>query len=279
MTTSATQNAITSFDTQVKKQYQNGSVLRETVRVKTGVVGSTHVFPKIRKGIATPRIPQSDVTPMNVQHQKATATLTDWNAADYSDVYDLATLSFDERQELVQTAVMAIGRRLDQMIIDAMAASANSTQISQDIGGTNTGLNLAKLLRAKRLMDDLGVPQEGRTIACSARAIEQALGETNINSADYNILRPLLEGTLPRYAGFKIIMIEARDEGGIPVSASIRNNFAYHKDAVGLAIGIDLRTDVNWIPEKTSTLINAMFKGGAVTIDTDGVFDLLTYES
>lgn len=279
MTTSASVNAITSFDTLVKKQYQNGSLLRGTVRVKTGVVGSTHVFPKIRKGIATPRIPQADVTPMNVTHQKATATLTDWNAADYSDVYDLATLSFDERQELVDTAVMAIGRRLDQMIIDAMAASANSTQISQDVGGTNTGLNLAKFLRAKRLMDDAGVPQADRHIACSARAIEQALGETEVNSGDFNILRPLLEGTLKRYSGFDIHMIEARDEGGIPVAANIRNNFAYHKDAVGLAIGIDVRTDVNWIPEKTSTLINAMFKAGAVTIDTDGVFDLLTYES
>lgn len=279
MTTSASTNAITSFDTQVKKQFQNGSLLRGTVRVKTGVVGSTHVFPKIRKGVATPRIPQTDVVPMNVQHQKATATLTDWNAADYSDVYDLATLSFDERQELVDTATMAIGRRLDQMIIDAMAASASSTQISQDIGGTNTGLNLAKFLRAKRLMDDAGVPAENRHIACSARAIEQALTETEVSSGDFNILRPLLEGTLKRYAGFDIHMIEARDEGGIPIAASIRNNFAYHKDAVGLAIGIDVKTDVNWIPEKTSTLINAMFKAGAVTIDTDGVYDLLTYES
>lgn len=279
MTASSSTNAITSFDTQVKKQYQNGALLRGTVRVKTGVVGSTHKFPKINKGTATPRIPQSDVTPMNVTHAVATATLTDWNAADYSDVYDLATLSFDERQELVDTAVMAIGRRLDQMIIDAMAASANSTQVSQDVGGTNTGLNLAKFLRAKRLMDDAGVPAMNRYIACSARAIEQALGETEVNSGDFNVLRPLLEGTLKRYAGFDILMIESRDEGGIPVSANIRNNFAYHKDAVGLAIGIDVRTDVNWIPEKTSTLINAMFKAGAVTIDTNGVYDLLTYES
>jgi len=279
MTTSASVNFITSFDTMVKKQFQKGSVLRGSVRTKTGVNGSSHVFPKIRKGLATPRIPQADVTPMNVVHQKATATLTDWNAADYSDVYDLAALSFDERQELVDTALMAIGRRLDQMIIDAMAASANSTQVSQDVGGTNTGLNLAKFLRAKRLMDDAGVPAADRTLVCSARAIEQALGETEIASGDFNVLRPLLEGTLDRYAGFKIIMVEARDEGGIPVATNIRNNFAFHKDAVGLAIGIDVKSDVNWIPEKTSTLINVMFKAGAVTIDTDGVFDVLTYES
>lgn len=279
MTAGSSTNAITSFDAQVKQQYQMGSVLRNTVRVKTGVVGSTHKFPKMNKGTATPRVPQSDVTPMGITHAVATATLTDWNAADYSDVYDLATLSFDERQELVSIATNAIGRRLDQMILDAMAASAYATQVSENIGGTNTGLNLAKLLRAKRLLDDNGVPATDRYIVCSARAVEQALAETEIGSGDFNILRPLLEGSLKRYAGFEIIMIESRDEGGLAVATNVRNNFAYHKQAVGLAIGLDMRTDVNWIPEKTSTLINTMFKAGAVTIDSNGVIDLLTYES
>lgn len=279
MTTSASQNAATSFDSMVKTGYQAGSLLRKYVRVKTGVVGSSHVFPKIRKGVATPRIPQADVTPMNLTHEKATATLTDWNAADYSDVYDLATLTFDERKELAESCKMAIGRRMDQMIIDAMAASAYATQVDVNVGGSNTGLNLAKFLRAKRLMDDLGVPASDRAIVCSARAIEQALAETQIGSGDYNILRPLLEGTLTKYAGFTIIMMESRDEGGVPISSTTRNNFAFHKDAVGLAIGLDMRTDIAWVPEKTSTLINAMFKAGAVTIDSDGVIDLLTYES
>lgn len=279
MTANASTNFKTSFDTSVKKQYQNGMQLRGTVRVKTGVNGSTHRFPKINKGVATPRIPQSDVTPMNIGHGYADAALTDWNAADYSDIFDLAALSFDERQELVDTAVMAIGRRLDQMIIDAMAASAYATQVTAAVGGTNTGLNLAKILRAKRLLDDNGVPGTDRHIACSAYALEQALLETEFSSGDFNILRPLLTGELKGFAGFAFHMIEARDEGGIPISGNTRNNFAYHKDAVGLAIGIDMRTEVNYIPEKTATLINAVFKAGAVTVDTDGVIDLLTYEA
>ena len=279
MSVNASTNFITSFDALVKKQYQEGMKLRGTVRVKTGVVGSTHRFPKINKGVATPRIPQSDVTPMNIGHGYADATLTDWNAAEYSDIYDLAALSFDERQELVQTATMAIGRRMDQMILDAMAASAYATQVDVNVGGSNTGLNLAKIARAKRLLDDNGVPQMDRYIACSARAIEQGLQEAQIGSADYNLLRPLMTGEITQYAGFKFIMIEARDEGGVVLSTNTRNNFAFHKDAVGLAVGIDMRTEVNYVPEKTSTLINSVFKGGAVTIDTNGVIDLLTYES
>lgn len=279
MSVNSSTNFVASFDALVKKDYQNGMMLRPKVRVKTGVEGSTHRFPKINKGIAQPRLPQTDVTAMAIGHSNATVTLTDWSAAEYSDVFDLAKLNFDERNELVQTAVMAIGRRLDQMILDAMAASAFATQVGVDVGGTNSGLNLEKILRAKRLLDDNGVPQEGRTIVCSAQALEQALLETEVTSGDFNVIKPLVSGELTRFANFDFVIMEARDEGGVPLSGNTRNNFAFHRDAVGLAIGIDMRTEVNYVPEKTSTLINSMFSAGAVSIDTDGIIDLLTYEA
>lgn len=280
MTTGASTNFITSFDTLVKKQYQGKMKLRGAVRVKTGVKGSTHEFPIINKGVATPRIPQTDVTPMNVGHGKATATLEDWNAADYSDIYDLSKLNFDEKQELVDTATMAMGRRLDQLILDAMAAGANSTQVAKSVGGSDTGLNLAKILRAKRLMDDAGVPNDGRRhMAVSAYAIEQGLAETEISSADYNILMPLMKGEINDFSGFKFHLIEARDEGGLDVTSNTRTNFAFHQDAVGIAIGLDLRTEINYIAEKTSTLVNAIFSAGSVVIDDNGVYDVLTHEA
>lgn len=279
MSANASTNFQTSFDALVKKQYQAGMKLRGSVRVKTGVKGKTHRFHKINKGVATPRIPQTDVTPMNVGHGFADATLEDWNAADYSDIFDLSKLKFDERQELVDTAKMAIGRRLDQLILDALAAGSNSTQVAKSIGGANTGLNLAKILRAKRLMDDAGVPAEGRTLVVSAYAIEQGLGEVEVTSADYNTMMPLLKGELKHFSGFDITMMEARDEGGLSVASNTRTNFAYHKDAIGLAVGIDMRTEVAYINEKTSTLVNALFSAGAVAIDDTGIYDVLTHEA
>lgn len=281
MSVNASTNFKTEFDALVKQGYQQTMQLRDSVRVKTGVNGSTHRFPKIGRGMALPRLPQTDVVPMGVGHSYADATLTDWNAPEYSDVFDLAALSFDEKMELVKVSTMAIGRRLDQMILDALATSANSTQVSQDVGGTNSGLNREKFVRTSRLMDDAGVPKMDRYMAVSAYALEQALLDAEMTSSDYigNVIMPLMTGQLKEYCGFKVKVIGSMDEGGLGVSSNIRNNFAWHKDAVGLAIGIDIRTEVNYVPEKTSTLINSMFKGGAVTIDTDGAFDVLTYES
>ncbi|MCK5607356.1 hypothetical protein KAR91_36065, partial [Candidatus Pacearchaeota archaeon] len=196
MTVFASENFVASFDALVKKGYQGESKLRNTIRLKSGVKGSTHQFPKINKGLATRRIPITDVTPMNVVQSNVVATLEDWNAPDYVAVEDLAKLNYDERQELVQTANMAIGRRLDQQILDAMAVGANSTQVTKAVGGTDTGFNIAKVLRAKRLMDDEGVPAENRHFALSPAAIEQALNETKFASADFNTVRALAEGTL-----------------------------------------------------------------------------------
>lgn len=279
MTTNASINFATEFGTIVKKEYQKGSLLMDTVRVKKGVVGSTHRFPKMNKGIATPRIPQTDVVPMNLGHSYADAVLTDWNAPDYSDKFDLAALTFDEKREIMDSSIMAVGRRLDQMILDAVAASAFATQVATSVGGTDTGLNLEKILRAKRLLDDNGVPQSDRHMVCSTYALEQALLETTVTSGDYNVIKPLVSGELTSFAGFKFHVIEARDEGGVPLSTNTRNNFAYHKDAVGLAIGLDMQSSVDWVPEKTSWLMNTLFKAGAVTVDTDGVIDVLTYEA
>lgn len=279
MSAQVSANFITSFDAMVKQAYQGMQRLGGTTRTKSGVKGSTHKFPKIGKGLAQPRIPQTDVTPMNVTSSTATATLSDWSAPEYSDIYDLEKLAYDERKELATVVAGAMGRRMDQLVIDAMDTSANSTQVGVNLGGTNTGINLTKILRAKRLMDDTGCPAENRHMAISAYGLEQALAVTQIGSADYNILRPLVDGTLKAWGGFQFHMIETRTEGGLPVATSVRNGFAWHQDAVGLAIGIDMRTEINYIPEKTSWLINGIFSAGAVTIDTDGVFDVLSYEA
>ena len=281
MSIEASDNFKTEFDTLVKHGYQQESQLRGTVRLKTGVNGSTHRFPKIAKGLATPRIPQTDVVPMAIAHSYADATLTDWNAPEYSDILDLAALSFDEKMELVKISQLAVGRRLDQMILDAMGTSAYATQVNQDVGGTNTGFNKEKVLRASRLMTDNGVPKADRHLAISATALEQALGNTDMTSSDFvnGVVAPLLTGKLESYGGFKFHVIGAMDEGGLTVAANICYGFGWHKDAVGLAIGVDFRTSVDWVPEKTSWLINTLFKAGAVSVDTDGIIDVLTYEA
>lgn len=280
MTTTASVNFRTEFDPLVKHAYQHGMKLMGKTRTRNNVNAKTVEFPKIGKGIAQVRIPQTDVIPLNAVHTKATATIADYDASDYAAIEDLDKLSFDEKRELAYTVGKAIGRQADQVIIDAMGASAYATQVAISVGGTNTSLNLEKILRAKKLLDANGVDNNDRIMLITADALESALNVTEIGSSDFNVMKALAMGEINKFAGFEFIMIETRSEGGLPLATTNqRNCFAFHKDAVGFASSAGVRSSVDWIPEKKSWLVSSSISAGAVTIDTDGVIDVLVYEA
>jgi hypothetical protein len=270
---------VTLFDAEVKQAYQAKAQLVGAVRQRRGVEGSTVKFPKVGKGVATVRVPQSDVTPLNVAFSNVTCTLQDWNAAEYSDIFNQQKVNFDERQELVQVVANAIGRRQDQIILDALAASSTALTVSEDIGGTNTGLNVAKLREAKKLLDKNNVPMDNRHIIIHANSLASILGETAVTSADFNTVRALVSGELNTFLGFTFHTIGDRAEGGLPIANSERNLWAFHRDAIGYAEGIAPRTEINYIPEKTSFLVNAVFSAGAIAIDAEGIVQVETTDA
>jgi hypothetical protein len=217
---------------------------------------------------------------MNVSYSQVTATLQDWNAAEYSDIFQQAKVNFDERRELVQVVSSAIGRRMDQLVLDALAASSTSLTVANSIGGATTGLNTAKLRRTKALMDKNNVPSEGRTMLIHANSLENLLSETQVTSTDFNTVQALVKGDVNTFLGFTFVVLGDRTEGGLPVDGSLdRTCYAFHRDAVGFAVGIAMRSEINYVPEKTSWLINGMFSAGAINIDDTGIVKLTTRES
>jgi len=271
---------VTLFDAEVKQAYQAKAELVGAVRQRRGVEGSTAKFPKVGKGVATLRVPQTDVTPLNVDFSQVTATMQDWNAAEYSDIFMQQKVNFDERQELVQVVANAIGRRQDQLIIDALEGSGTSLTVANDIGGTDTNLNVAKLREAKKLLDKGNVPPQDRHVVLHANNLAALLGETEVTSTDFNTVKALVSGEINTYLGFTFHVLGDRTEGGLTVDGSDdRTVLAFHKDALGYAEGMGPKTEINYVPEKTSFLVNAMFSAGAVAIDAEGIVNLTCRES
>jgi len=280
MSVSLSNAFVTLFDAEVKQAYQGKAMLVPAVRQRRGVEGSTVKFPKVGKGVATIRVPQTDVTPLNVGFSTVTLTLADYNAAEYSDIFSQAKVNFDERQELVQVVAGAMGRRQDQMILDALASSGTSLTVANSIGGTTTNMNLAKLREAKRLMDKNNVPPDGRHIIIHANGLANLLSETSVTSSDFNSVKALVQGEINTYLGFEFHVLGDRSEGGLAIDGSLdRTCFAFHKDAIGYGEGIAMRTEINYIAEKTSWLVNEVFSAGAVTIDAEGIVSITCRES
>jgi len=271
---------VTLFDSEVKQAYQGQRLLAGVTRERAGVEGSTIKFPKIGKGSATIRVPQTDVTPLNVTYSQVTATMEDYIAAEYSDIFNQQKVNFDERQELVQVVSGAIARRMDQVVLDALTAASSPGTVSNDIGGTDSNLNIEKLREAKKIMDQKNVPSEGRTMLIHANSLSALLGETEVTSADFASVKALVTGDVNTFMGFNFITFGDRDEGGLAVDGSSdRTLFAFHRDAVGLGIGMGQQSRVDYIPEKTSFLVASMFSAGAVAIDDEGIVKITCRES
>jgi hypothetical protein len=271
---------VTLFDAEVKQAYQGQRLLAGVTRERSGVEGSTVKFPKIGKGSATIRVPQTDVTPLNVSYSQVTATMEDYIAAEYSDIFNQQKVNFNDRQELVQVVSGAIARRMDQICLDALDASSTSLTVGNDIGGTDSNLNIEKLREAKKLLDAGNVPMEGRTILIHANSLSSLLGETEVTSADFNTVRALVTGDINTFMGFRFITFGDRDEGGLPIDGSSdRTLYAFHRDAVGLGIGMNQTSRVDYIPEKTSFLVASMFSAGAVAIDDEGIVKITCREA
>jgi hypothetical protein len=257
---------IKQFETEVHMLYQRmGSKLRNTVRT-TNVTGSTARFQVIGKGTASTKSRNGNVTPMELAHTNVEATMADFYASEYMDKLDDLKININERQAVAQSAAAALGRKTDEILITAMDAGANSTQI----GATGSAVSKADLLSLFETLGNADVPEDGqRYLAMSPSGFADLFNINEFASSDYvgpqNL--PFAGGmTMKEFLGFKIFSTSAVAGG---------KNFSYHTSSVGLGINADVQTEVNYIAEKVSHLATSMMSMGAVVIDSDGIYEVL----
>ena len=257
---------IKQFETEVHMAYQRmGSKLRNTIR-STNVSGSTARFQKIGTGSASTKTRNGDLSTMELAHTNVEVTMTDHYAAELIDKLDELKININERQAVAQSAAGALGRKTDELIITAMDAGANSTQIAD----TSGALAKADLLTLFETMGTADIPEDGqRYIAMSPAGYADLFNINEFASSDFvgpqNL--PFAGGmTMKEFLGFKIFSTSAVAGG---------KNFAYHTTAMGIGINSDVSTEVNYVPMKVAHLATSMMSMGAVAIDDNGIYELL----
>ena len=251
----------TLFDAEVKQKYQAQRKLSGLVRERDAQGSNTG------KGTASIRTPQSDVVPINATYTQATATMVDYGAFEYSDIFNQSHVNFNDRSELVELVGNAIGRRMDQVVIDALDAATPAT-VANGIGGSTTDLNVAKIREAAKKLNANNVPASDRVLLIHANSLNSLLGETQATSIDFSTSRALMDGSVNQYMGFTIVTLGDMDEGGLTIDGSSdRLAYAFHKNAIGLGVSMNQQSRVDYVPEKTSFLVSSMFSAGAVAVE------------
>ncbi len=267
MSTSIANSFIAMYVADVHEAYQQrGSKLRNTVRLKTGVTGATAVFQKNGKGAAGKKTRHGNVPLMNVAHSNVTATLEDWYGADYVDKLDELKTNTDERLVVANAGAYALGRKIDELIVARMA------QTSSAVAEGAKGLTKAKILEAFAMLNSKDVPDDGNRFAVvGAHQWNELLDISEFKSADFAGDRyPWLKGTESRtWLGITWMF-----HTGLPLAGGTRKCFLYHRNAVGLAEGQELKVFTDWVPEKAAHLVDHMLSAGACLIDEDGVVQI-----
>ena len=263
------------FDALVKAEYHSrGFLLRDTVRMRRDVIGYQVSFRKVNQIQAVQTGYLQSVTIQDPGYSKADCTLLKYTAPTAVDSVQELTVNFDTKMENAMLVADAMGRRSDQITINALVADPGDTIVN---GGTN--LTYAKYTRIIEFFDNYAVPLAERFVAVSANNFRALLQAEQFTSTFYTQNRVLDKGFIREYLGINFIIIPEMSEGGLPKSGNIRKTFAWHKQSTGMGIGHDFRTEINYLPRETSWLINGIFSAGAVVIDNRGVLEVDCDES
>lgn len=268
-----------SIDTAFVKQYESevhmayqrmGSKLRNTVRNKTNVKGADTTFQKVGKGEAAQKSRHGNVPTMSLDHTQVECTLADYYAADYIDKLDELKTNHDERGVVTGSAAGALGRKSDTLIADAMEGTSNATTATG-------GLTMAKIEEVREFFGENDVPDDGdRYFAVAVKSWTDLMNIAEFKSSDYvgHDQLPYANGmTAKRWMGFMFF-----EFNGLDLNGSVRDNFAYHKTAVGHASGSEVVSEVNYVPEKAAHFFNSFMSQGACLIDETGVYNAKTTE-
>lgn len=270
MSTSLTNVQQTEFDALVKAIYRSrGFLLRDTVRTIQDVIGAFVQFRKVDQIIAVETAYLAAVTPQDPNYQKATATLLKYTAPTVVDEVQELTVNFDAKSENAMLVAQALGRRSDQIVIDAVNADLGDT-----IPDDGTNFTYEKFTQVLEFFDNNAVPLSERFVALSASNFRSLMQDDQFVSTFYTTNNVIDRARIREYLGFNVIIIPQMTEGGLPITGTIQTALAWHKMSTGMGIGKNFRTEINYIPQNTSWLINGVFSSGAVVIDNRGTLGI-----
>ena len=268
MATTIDQAFVKQFEREVHESYQRqGSKLRNTVRSINSVQGASTIFQKVGKGTASTKSTHGMVPVMNLAHSNVECTLQDYYAGDWVDRLQELKTNIPERQVIAAAGAYALGRKTDELIIDALKTA--STHVIVD---SNTGLTKNKVLDAFELFGENDIPDDAQRYAVIGwKQWSDLLSIDEFSSADY-----VGAANLPYNAGITQAKMWLGTlwipHSGLPIDGNdVRSCFFYHKTAVGHASGSDVQTDISWHGDRAAHFVNNMMSQGAALIDGGGV--------
>lgn len=188
----------------------------------------------------------SDTPLISTPQDKRWIYPNDYDWADLIDNQDKLRMLIDPTSSYAMAGAWAMGRAIDDEIIAGFfgsnntgengtsatgtlyAFNSNSQSVAATVGASAaTGLNIAKLRAAKRVLMAAEVDVDNDPLVCviSAKQHDDLLNEAQAISLDYNTKPVLVDGKITAFMGFNFIHSE-RIPGGNSFNAAINTGIS-----------------------------------------------------
>lgn len=192
----------------------------------------------------------------------------------------------DPTGQIVQRHAEAVGRERDRVIINALLGSAVvkgaasvALPAGQKVGiqygespAADAGLTLAKIRKAKVLLDMAGVSERNRIAIVSSEDMDNLLGVTQVTSGDYAAVKALVEGTIEgyRFMGFTWVVSNL-----LPSATSVRKNIFTHTNALKIGYNDTPSTTIDRLPTHNNNIaVITETWVGAVRMEEESVVEV-----
>ena len=233
----------------------------------------------------------SDTPLISTPQDKRWVYPNDYDWADLIDNQDKLRMLIDPTSNYAMAGAWAMGRAIDDEIISGFFNSNNtgengtaatgllsafgsgSQMVAANTGASAaTGLNIAKLRRAKRILMEgyVDVDNDPLFAVISARQHDDLLNEAQAISLDYNSKPVLVDGRINSFMGFNFIVSE-RIPGASAFNAAINPSIAtgssdgqyttgsrfmvpvFAKSGIGLGVWNDINTSIDRRADKRNS--------------------------
>jgi hypothetical protein len=272
-------------------QQQMPSRLREAVMVDSDVEGDRAFFDQVDATVmneVTNRHGDTEYT--DTPHRRRMVTLKTYEVADLVDRADRRRILNDPINPYTRSMAAAANRRLDDIILAAMDATAStgvdgatSTAFDTNFSfseASATNFGHADLITGRRILEAAENEEDDGDhrwyIVCSANQRENLLSDSVIQSIDTNTVRALVNGQIDTYMGMTFIKSQRSAIDG----SNIRDVFMWVKASMQLAISQEPRSFMDVLPQKRHSIqVRHELDAGSTRMDEKGVVRCLADES
>ena len=273
---------------------------QQTSKLRGRVMEGSHVgkqaSPIQYAGAVQMKPPQGRFAPIgrqDIDFTRRWVTPVDRDVNQLIDTFDKLRTTIDPQSQEIAATAAAVQREYDDRIIQAAFGSAllgtdgasfttetwasisSSWQVASTFGSAAaSGLTVAKMIEAKRIMRKAQVDLESETLTwvTNSQGESDLLNQVQVVSTEFSDRPVLTDGKVTRLLGWDIVYSER-----LPSTSNVRSNIPFAKSGLYLGIWNDRTDDVRQRPDLSGLpwQLYTMMSSGATRLEPGRMLECL----